>query len=207
MTQILKVEKTGDIKLDKVSDISELYKKCGFRKNDGFEHIHTWERTVKNNIINIELWGRTTGKSTIKNRYEFPQPFNKTVYGNCVLIGKINMELINIDEEIWGSSIHPPPTTASGIVVVETITPPPANSPIVPVENFGISHTIDLTNFSALAVTQKKKKYDHNDDNVDDMSFSDNEDYSDSDSELKEESYLYSSEEECGGDSQNPHIP
>ena len=47
--------------------------------------------------------------------------------------------------------------------------------------------TIDLKNFSALAVTQ------NNDDDDTLSSLTDNEDYPDS--ELKEESYLYSSEE------------
>ena len=38
MIQILKIEKNGDIKLDKIENIYELYKKCGFRKDEGFEN-------------------------------------------------------------------------------------------------------------------------------------------------------------------------
>ena len=202
MTQIIKIEKTGDIKLDKVSNISELYKKCGFRKNDGFEHIHTWERTVENNIINIELWGRISGKSTIKNSYEFPQPFNKTVYGNCILIGKINMELVDIDKEIWGFSCETQKPTTHVIVSHVNPADTSTNSPTIPIEDNEILPTIDLKSFSAFSVTQNNKIY-HDNDTI--SSLSDNDDYPDS--ELKEDSYLYSSEEECRVDPQTPHIP
>lgn len=197
MIQILKIEKTGNIKLDTISDISELYKICGFRKIDGFEYIHSWERSVENIIINIELWGRISGKTTLKNSYIFPEPFNKTVYGNCVLIGKINMELVDIDEKIWGSlgktvslltNTQPPP--AVGVAIKKNPTQQ-ANSVIVPV-----THVVDLNNFSALSVTQNNKDIKNYKDNDTISSLSDNDDSPDS--ELKEEAYLYSSEEECG---------
>ena len=37
MTQILKIEKNGNIINNKIATINELYKKCGFRKQEGFE--------------------------------------------------------------------------------------------------------------------------------------------------------------------------
>ena len=47
MTQVLKIEKNGDIKYIKISDTNELYKKCGFRKDIGFEKITNWKKKYK----------------------------------------------------------------------------------------------------------------------------------------------------------------
>ena len=182
MIQIIKVEKTGDIKLDKISNVSELYKKCGFRKNDGFENIYTWNI----NNITIELWGRNIEKSNLKNNYVFPQPFNKTVYGTCALIGKNNMDLVNIDDEIWKSLF----TLKPDVIMTHVQTPDEESDA-----------AIELNKFSSLSVAENKNKIknkkdngDYNDDDDSDISLSDSEDSQDS--ELKEEPYLYSSEEE-----------
>ena len=87
MTQFLKIEKNGDIKPDEISNIDNLYKKCGFRKNDGFDVITEWKTEDDDGkIITVELWGRITGKENLKNNYQFPNPLNKPVYGNCILI-------------------------------------------------------------------------------------------------------------------------
>ena len=173
MVQIIKVEKNGDIKLDNIENISELYKKCGFRKADGFENIYTW----KNININIELWGRATGKASLKNTYVFPTPIEKTVYGNCVLVGKNNLDYIDINEQIW-KSVEENNIPSTTLDIIET--------------KMDISSTNELASFSSLSFTNSKK-YDVDNDSDTLSSFTDNDD--NTDSELKEESYLYSSEE------------
>ena len=72
MTQFLKIEKNGTIKSEKFVNINELYKKCGFRKPEGFEKILDWEDAENDKNSNIELWGRSIGKGNIKNNYIFP---------------------------------------------------------------------------------------------------------------------------------------
>jgi len=162
MTHFLKIEKNGDIKNSKISDINELYKKCGFRKNTGFEKITNWEKNIDGNNINIELWGRTSGKNNFKNNYTFPESFNKSIYGNCSLINRENDQMVDLNEELW-NKMH---------IVGET--------PTTPIENI---------------LTAELSKINNEDtDDEDIISISEDDDYSNS--ELEEESYLYSSEGE-----------
>ena len=165
MTQFLNIEKTGDIKDIKISNINELYKKCGFRKDNGFEKIINWEKKIDGKNTNIELWGRTSGKNNIKNNYKFPEPFNKNIYGNCSLIYKEDNEIFDLTEELWNKMYIVDNTTQIEVKSDETI--------------------LDDSNNNGL-------EYDNNiDSDIDDISISNNED-----SELQEESYIYSSEEE-----------
>ena len=171
MTQFLKIEKNGDIKNSKISDINELYKKCGFRKNTGFEKITNWEKNIDGNNINIELWGRTSGKNNFKNNYTFPESFNKSIYGNCSLIHKQNDKIIDLSEELW-NKMH---------IVGEKLSIPSGCdfTPTTPVENI---------------LTAEEVEEVEEDEEEDIISISDDDDYSNS--ELEEESYLYSSEGE-----------
>ena len=184
MVQILKIEKTGDITYSKTSDINELYKKCGFRKSEGFGKITSWEKNIETNNVNIELWGRTNGKPNIKNNYEFPQPFNKTIYGNCCLIQMQNNAITDLDKDLW-DKLH---IVDKSHIVDKTSTPI--------INHLEKTHTIPIENtISSKCVLEKtdNKKTD-NDDSDDDMSISEDDDYPNS--ELKEDSYIYSSEDE-----------
>ena len=98
MTQILIIEKSGNIKVKAdvtyENDIIELYKTCGFRKQDGFVKICNWD--------SIELWGRLTGKNNLLNNYKFPSPIDKTeIFGNCILIRILDNKFIDMTESIW----------------------------------------------------------------------------------------------------------
>ena len=87
MVQVLKIEKNGDINYINIDTITELYKKCGFRKDIGFDKITSW-KINENSNNNIELWGRTFGKKNLKNTYKFPESLTKKIYGNCSIIYK-----------------------------------------------------------------------------------------------------------------------
>ena len=89
MVQILIIDKLGTINYSTISDINELYKKCGFRKVEDFIMIHNWICDTDENIT-IELWGRVVGKGSIKNIYNFPNLIEKNIYGNCALVAKNN---------------------------------------------------------------------------------------------------------------------
>jgi len=198
MTQFLKIEKNGTIKICKISNINELYKKCGFRKNDGFEKITNWEKNINGNNINIELWGRITGKNSLKNNYIFPDSLNKSIYGNCSLIYKQNDTIIDLTEELW-NKMH--------IVGVSEATP---IENVLTTELSKINNqNINNQNIQKEKKEKKEKNTDDNDDNDDDdddddISISDDDDDDYSNSELQEESYLYSSEEGETVDSLTP---
>ena len=76
MTKIVLINKNGDIKTQNVKQLvySELYKKCGFKVDKGFEHRTTWEISISKKIYCIELWARNEGKAGTENKYDFPPP-------------------------------------------------------------------------------------------------------------------------------------
>ena len=49
------------------------YKKCGFKKQEGFEKHAEWNVSISNHKYNISLFGKLKGKAT-ENKYDFPPP-------------------------------------------------------------------------------------------------------------------------------------
>ena len=100
------VHKNGDIKETtiKSDDIeNDLYKKCNFRKSDGFGKQCEWKIKI-NKVVNIvKLYARTTGKSGTENKYDFPPPVDTTLFfGNILLINHTgNGEVTNLTAEQW----------------------------------------------------------------------------------------------------------
>ena len=106
MTSILLVQKGGEIKQIKVKNLSEdiLYKKCGFRKSNGFEKRTTWSVNINNTKYTIELWARDNGQANTENKYDFPPPVDSDLYfGTCCLLS-VNTEdntYINLECSLW----------------------------------------------------------------------------------------------------------
>jgi hypothetical protein len=85
MTNIVLIDKTGTVKqLNAKSACREhLYKKCGFKKSDGFERRTTWK--IGDEFI--ELWAKKEGKANSENKYDMPPPVDTALYfGTCCLI-------------------------------------------------------------------------------------------------------------------------
>ena len=100
------IEKTGTIKEVSVKNINveELYKKCGFRKEEGFENRNTWDNVkMGNHIYTVQLWGKIEGKANTENKYDFPPPFDtQLLFGNCALVqvDKHN-KFTSLNKEQW----------------------------------------------------------------------------------------------------------
>jgi hypothetical protein len=106
---ILIIDKNSCIKSTTVKDYKEedLYKKCGFKKKDGFEKQTEWNTKVNGQKYSIVLFAKTCGKSGFENKYDFPPPVdNKLYFGSCALIGYIRDDsnsktLFNLTIELW----------------------------------------------------------------------------------------------------------
>ena len=104
MTSLVIIEKGGSLKEQKVKDLTRdiIYKKCNFRKSEGFELRNAW--LVKDKAVHIvELWSRDAGKSGTENKYELPPPIDTPLYfGNMAAVGVNNKgELIDLTIPIW----------------------------------------------------------------------------------------------------------
>ena len=86
------VEKNGELKNTEMKEfnVDELYKKCKFKKPDGFEKKTEWAYNVKNdNKFIVELWAKEDGIANQENKYDFPPPVDHDLYfGACVLFAR-----------------------------------------------------------------------------------------------------------------------
>lgn len=102
------VEKTAVIKEVVVKNFSkdDIYKKCGFRKSEGFECHHTWENVkIGHTKYTIQMWGKDDGKAGTENKYDFPPPIEtKLFYGGCALLMVSNGDhekYLNLSKDVW----------------------------------------------------------------------------------------------------------
>ena len=108
MPNIVIVEKSGTLKSlsIKIYNESELYKKAGFKSNEGFKCFHNWNIVIVGKKYNISLYGKTIGKANQENKYDFPPPIdNLLFFNNCVLVNKNSDtgELFNLSISEWES--------------------------------------------------------------------------------------------------------
>ena len=89
MTSFVYIDKNGTVNdITKKKLVKEnLYKYCGFKKSDGFEKRTTWDVIVEGNRHIVELWARDFGKAGTENKYDFPPPCDSSLYfGTCALV-------------------------------------------------------------------------------------------------------------------------
>ena len=105
MTTIIIVDKMGTLSELNVKNISEddLYKKCGYRKKDGFDKRTIWNVTIAGVKYNIELWAKKNGKANTENKYDFPPPIDSELYFcNCCLLSKDdNKNFLSLKISTW----------------------------------------------------------------------------------------------------------
>ena len=202
MVQIIIIKKDSELIYENFAIFSDIYKKCGFRKDDGFEKIADF--SDDSNEVNIELWGKLSGKCAVKNTYVFPiNSIAKKIYGNCVLLRKSCDKYVDLEQEVWdtvkvlfkaqpSNEIHNQTKMKIIKQQIDTI-----KDSISQVSN-EITNTINASNASnasnPFAVTIKCK--DEQKEELLEISDTDSDLSEESnDSELKEETYVYSDEE------------
>ena len=107
---IVIVDKTGTLKSLNVKEYKEeeLFKKCGFKKVDGFEKHTIWPVKIDGQKYNVFMYGKLDGKANMENKYDFPPPIDtKLFFGACALVatragdkGKEH-QLHNLSVELW----------------------------------------------------------------------------------------------------------
>ncbi len=100
---ILIVEKTGTLKCVSIKAEADLYKKCGFKKAEGFEKQTEWNVKLNGERYYVSLFAKTDGKAGSENKYDFPPPVDKVLFfGNCALVAMDNAKKnMNLSVELW----------------------------------------------------------------------------------------------------------
>lgn len=104
MTTIVVVNKTGLLSELSVKNLKkeDLYKKCNYRKIDGFDLRGNWEVKVSGSKYNIELYGKIDGKAGTENKYDFPPPIDEVLFfGNMVLVNKEDDKIVDLTVGDW----------------------------------------------------------------------------------------------------------
>uniref|UniRef100_A0A6C0B003 Uncharacterized protein n=1 Tax=viral metagenome TaxID=1070528 RepID=A0A6C0B003_9ZZZZ len=94
---IVLVEKTGTLKSHTMKEYKEedIYKKCGFKKSDGFEKQTEWGIKLDGKKYVVALYGKSDGKANSENKYDFPPPVDTVLFfGSCALVCSVK----NLDE-------------------------------------------------------------------------------------------------------------
>jgi hypothetical protein len=88
---IVIVKTNGELKSLCVKDfkVDELYKKCGFKKEDDFKKQTQWKVFCEKKHFIIEVYAKKTGKANFENKYDFPPPIDTTLFfGSCAIVAK-----------------------------------------------------------------------------------------------------------------------
>jgi hypothetical protein len=102
MPSIIIIDKTGSVKSTNVKslEVSELYKKCGFKSANGFALNHTWSVGFNGVKYALQLYGKIDGKAGSENKYEFPPPVDKTLFfGSCAVLNIENGAVSNMSAQ------------------------------------------------------------------------------------------------------------
>ena len=107
MVNIVVIEKTGvsaTVSYDPDDSLSNLYKKCHFRKAAEFSQVGEWKTRLDGQKYNLKVFGREDGKHNAVNAFEFPPPIdNKLLYGACAVLSMDEAgQVVDIDSELWG---------------------------------------------------------------------------------------------------------
>jgi hypothetical protein len=97
MPSFIIVEKTGSLKNAKTTDLVDLYKKCGFKTNEGFSLAHAWSVEFNDTEYKMEIYGKITGRANTENKYEFPPPIDNVLFfGNCAAVLYVNNKMTDM---------------------------------------------------------------------------------------------------------------
>jgi|Laugrespbdmm15sd_2_1035082.scaffolds.fasta_scaffold01516_7 hypothetical protein len=97
MPSFIIVEKTGSLKNAKTADLVDLYKKCGFKGNEGFSLAHAWSVDFNDTEYKLEIYGKITGRANTENKYEFPPPIDNVLFfGSCAAILYVNEKMTDM---------------------------------------------------------------------------------------------------------------
>ena len=104
MVKIVIISNTGELSEVSMSKFNEndIYKKCNFRKSDGFEKRHTWNVKYEKISYSLQVWARDYGKANYENKYELPPPVDNDLYfGKIAIVGYVNNQVIDISSKLW----------------------------------------------------------------------------------------------------------
>ena len=215
---VIIIEKSGIIKSLNIKDYKEeeLFKKGGFKKADGFIKHTVWPVKIDGTKYNIAMYGKLDGKANMENKYDFPPPIDtKLFFGACVLVGSVSeptkeKTLCNLSLDLWnkiyeklfGGFENLALTVAEDDEEEDELAAIPASKKTKKGGYLKDGFVVDTESSSEHSGTSSgsETEDEDKDDNINDSSESEPEIpllLEDNESELSEDAYDYSSEEDA----------
>jgi len=176
MISFIIVDKTGNLNECNVDKLENIYKKCGLRKSEDFKKIMVYN--LNNTETTIELWGRVVGRNNTKNPFVFKLDTSIKLYGPAALVcfKKNKLENLSIyDYNNIDLSLQDMAATTTTTTATATTTTATARAAAI------ATAPAAILNFKK--IEEALNETDNSEENL-------------SDSELENEEYIYSSEEE-----------
>ena len=110
---IIIVEKTGELKSLAIKDFKEdeLFKKCGFKKGEDFIKQTEWAVKYPSGSSGtkyfVKVFAKTDGRANSENKYDFPPPIDKKLFfGSCAILAYTKSadntkKYIDLTLELW----------------------------------------------------------------------------------------------------------
>jgi len=106
---VIIVDKSASLKSLTIKEYKEdeLYKKCGFKKSDGFVKQTEWGVKMNGKKYVVAVFAKAEGKANSENKYDFPPPVDTVLFfGSCALVCSVNKdennwELTSLSLELW----------------------------------------------------------------------------------------------------------
>jgi len=106
---VIIVDKSASLKSLTIKEYKEdeLYKKCGFKKSDGFVKQTEWGVKMDGKKYVVAVFAKAEGKANSENKYDFPPPVDTVLFfGSCALVCSVkkdenNWELTSLSLELW----------------------------------------------------------------------------------------------------------
>jgi hypothetical protein len=105
---VIIVEKNGNLKPLMIKEFKEeeLFKKCGFKKADGFNKQIEWNVKSSGNRYVVSVYAKDDGRANNENKYDFPPPIDtKLFFGNCAIVTQMKSDgktmYTNLSLELW----------------------------------------------------------------------------------------------------------
>ena len=106
MVKFVAINKLGVPEQASMKAMDTLYKRCKFRKKEGFENRKSWALLMnKDKKIYIHIFAKNTGRHGTINKYELPPPIdNDLFYGTVAVVAstdKDNENTVDVTVEMW----------------------------------------------------------------------------------------------------------
>lgn len=101
---IIIVDKSGTLKSLKVKNFceSDLYKRCGFKKDTNFSLRYTLSLVLNDKQHYFSFYGKSDGKNNFENQYSFLSDLKLKIYGNFAIVGcDENKSPIHLNIDQW----------------------------------------------------------------------------------------------------------